>query len=303
LDLTGLLLLVVSTLLILLVSGNNAQASIGNLIGAKVVRTRTALAIEVLGVSLGLFFQGTSMTKAASNLAKGLSSQTILLVLTITLVLFTFAHLARLPLSLTHTLPALLAGVALAFTPYFFLMILAWMAAPAAALVATPLIARFAAKPGANDFWDKIEVFKVLLILVSFMFAFTLGANTVGLIVAVEGFGGLAVPLAIFGIVVGTFFLSAGEIRRLTTDMFDLGYSNATSSMLTSAILVEASTLVGIPMANTMVQNTAVFGAGLSYKTRFFSAKPFFLVALSWIVFPAAGVAAGVLISAAGGIL
>ena len=301
-DVTTLLLLAVSTLLILLVAGNNAQASVGNLIGAKVVRTRTALVIEVVGVSLGLFVQGTSMTKAAANLARGLSSHTVLLVLTITLALFAVAHFARLPLSLTHTLPALLAGVALAFTSYFFFMILAWMAAPAAALVATPLVARLASRPGANDFWAKIEAYKALLILVSFLFAFTLGANTIGLIVAVEGFGGLAVPLAVAGVVLGTFFLSAGEIRRVTSDMFDLGYSNATSSMLTSAVLVEASTLVGIPMANTMVQNTAVFGAGLSYKTKFFSAKPFALVALSWIVFPAVGIAAGVLISVAGGL-
>ena len=296
-DAIGLLLLVVATLLILVVSGNNAQASIGNLIGAKVVRARTALSVEVAGVSLGLLFQGTSMVTAASHLAKGLSTETLLVVLTITLILFTVAHIARLPLSLTHALPSLLAGVALAFTPYFFLMILAWMAAPAAALVATPLIARLAARTGSNNLWTKIEVYKALLILVSFMFAFTLGANTIGLIVAVEGFGGFAIPLAIAGIIVGTFFLSAGEIRRVSSEMFDMGYSNAMSSMLTSAVLVEASTLVGIPMANTMVQNTAVFGAGLSYKTRFFSSKSFFLVALSWIIFPAAGIAAGVLIS------
>lgn len=298
-DVTGPLLLAVATLLILLVSGNNAQASIGNLVGARVVKKRTALLIEIVGVSLGLFFQGTKMTTAAAHLAKGLSDQMLLVVLTITLGLFVVAHIARLPLSLTHTLPALLAGVGLAFTPYFFLMILAWVAAPAAALLATPLISRLAARSTTKDFWAKIDLYKALLILVSFTFAFTLGANTVGLVVAVEGFGGLAVPLAVAGVVVGTFFLSAGEIRRVSSDMFDLGYSNAMSSMLTSAILVEASTLAGIPMANTMVQNTAVFGTGLSYKTNFFSTKPFFLVALSWIVFPAAGIAAGVLIALA----
>jgi PiT family inorganic phosphate transporter len=296
-DVTGTLLLAVATLLILLVSGNNAQACVGNLIGAKVVKTRTALLLEIAGVSLGLFFQGTSMTSAATHLAKGLSSQTVLAVLAITLALFVVAHFARLPLSLTHILPALLAGVSLAFTSYFLLVLLSWMAAPAAALVATPLIARLAARAGSNNLWAKIEAYKVLLILVSFTFAFTLGANTIGLVVAVEGFGGFAVPLGIVGVVFGTFFLSAGEIRRVTSEMFDLGYSNAMSSMLTSAVLVEASTLAGIPMANTMVQNTAVFGAGLSYRTRFFSAKPFVLVALSWIVFPAAGVAAGVLIA------
>ena len=296
-DVTGPLLLAVATLLILLVSGNNAQASIGNLVGARVLRTRTALLIEVVGVSLGLLLQGTSMTTAAGHLAKGLSSQTVLIVLTVTLALFVVAHFARIPLSLTHILPTLLAGVALAFTSYFFLVILTWMAAPVAALVATPLITRLTGRSGKSDFWAKIEVYKALLILVSFVFAFTLGANTVGLIVAVEGFGGLSVPLAIGGVVAGTFFLSAGEIRRVTSDLFELGYSNAMSSMLTSAILVEASTLAGIPMSNTMVQNTAVFGAGLSYKTRFFSAKSFLLVALSWIIFPAAGIAAGVLIS------
>lgn len=296
-DVIGPLLLAVATLLILLVSGNNAQASIGNLIGAKVVQARTALLIEVVGVSLGLLVQGTSMTTAATHLAKGLSAETVLVVLTLSLALFLAAHFARIPLSLTHALPALLAGVALAFTSYFFLMILLWMAAPLAALVATPLISRLSAREGTNDFWAKVEFNKVLLILVSFLFAFTLGANTVGLVVAVEGFSGLSVLLAIGGVIVGTFFLSAGEISRVSSGMFDLGYTNAMSSMLTSAILVEASTLIGFPMSNTMVQNSAVFGAGLSYNTRFFSAKSFYLVALSWIVFPAAGVAAGVLIS------
>ena len=158
-DLTGPLLLADATLLILLVSGNNAQASNGNLIGAKVVRVRTALLVEVAGVSLGLLLQGTSMGTAARNLARGLSPGTVLVVLTITLALFIVAHFARLPLSLTHTLPALLAGVAFAFTPYFFLMILAWMAAPAAALVATPVIARGASRLGTNDLWAKIEVY------------------------------------------------------------------------------------------------------------------------------------------------
>jgi PiT family inorganic phosphate transporter len=293
------LLLSVATLLILFVSGNNASACVGNLIGARVVQRKTALLVEVVGVSLGLLFQGTSMVKAATNLAKGLSSETTLIVLAITLALFVVAHFSRLPLSLTTVLPALLAGVSLAFSSYFFFMILAWMAAPAAALVITPLITKLAERGGNRSFWTKIEVSKVLLVAVSFLFAFVLGANTIGLIVAVEGFERWAVPLAILAVVIGTFFLSAGEIRRVTSDLFNLGYSNATSSMLTSAVLVEASTLLGIPMANTMLQATAVFGAGSSYKTKFFSAKPFFWVALSWAAFPAVGIAAGVLLAIA----
>ena len=296
-DIVGPLLLMVATLLILIVSGNNAQACVGNLIGARVVNVRTALLIEAAGVSVGLFAQGASMATAAAHLAKGLSEQSVLVVLAIALALFVVAHFVRIPLSLTNTLSGLLAGVALAFDTFFFHMILVWALVPAAALVATPLVTRVASRTGSNDFWAKVKVYKVLLILVSFSFAFTLGANTVGLVVAVEGPSAVAILSAVAGIVVGTFFFSAGEIRRVSMGIFDLGYSNALSSMLTSAVLVEVSTLVGIPMANTMVQNTAVLGAGISYRTKFFSAKPFFLVALSWVAFPAAAIAAGVLIS------
>lgn len=296
-DIVGPLLLAASTLLIILVSGNNAQACVGNLIGAKVVSARTALLVEAAGVSLGLLAQGSSMATAAAHLARGLSEQSVLVVLTIALALFVVAHFVRIPLSLTNTLSGLLAGVALAFDTFFFHMILVWAVVPAAALVATPLVTRVASRTGSNDFWAKVKFYKVLLIIFSFAFAFTLGANTVGLVVAVEGPSGIAVISAIAGIVVGTFFFSAGEIRRVSTGIFDLGYSNALSSMLTSAVLVEASTLVGIPMANTMVQNAAVLGAGVSYRTRFFSAKPFVWVALSWVAFPTAAILAGVLIT------
>lgn len=298
-DVIGALLLAVATLLILLVSGNNAQACIGNLIGARVVRTRTAVAVEVAGVSLGLLFQGTKMATAASHLAGGVPSGTLVVVLALTTALFVVAHFARLPLSLTNTFAALLAGVALAFSSYFYTMLLTWTLAPIAALASTPLISSLAARAGSNHLWAKVEVYKALLIAISFVFAFTLGANTIGIIVAVEGFSALSVPLAIGGVVVGTVFLSAGEIRRVSSGIFDLGYSNAMSSMLTSAVLVEASTLVGIPLSNTMVQNAAVFGAGASYETRFFSAKSFVLVALSWILFPAVGIAVGALITLA----
>jgi len=87
-DVIGPLLLVVATLLILLVSGNNTVACVGNLIGARVVSTSAALLMEVAGVSLGLIFQGTRMATAAEHLAKGLSSGVVLVVLTITLGLF-----------------------------------------------------------------------------------------------------------------------------------------------------------------------------------------------------------------------
>jgi PiT family inorganic phosphate transporter len=91
---------------------------------------------------------------------------------------------------------------------------------------------------------------------------------------------------AVIAIFIGTFFLSAGEIRRVSQELFLMRYPNAMSTLLTSAVLVEAATIFNIPLSNTQTLSSAVFGASLSYKSKFVSLKPFLVTALSWIIAP-----------------
>jgi phosphate/sulfate permease len=63
-------------------------------------------------------------------------------------------------------------------------------------------------------------------------------------------------------------------------------YPNATATLVTSTVLVEAATILNIPLSNTQALAAAVFGTGISYKAKFVSLKPFLLIALSWVIAP-----------------
>ena len=116
--------------------------------------------------------------------------------------------------------------------------------------------------------------------------AYALGANTLGFIVALEGFNALTLLIAVFGILVGSIYFSAGEIKRVGQEMFQLRYSNALAALLTSMILVECATVFGIPLSGTQTLSTAVIGADMSYKTKYLSLKSILIILLGWIAVP-----------------
>ena len=132
--------------------------------------------------------------------------------------------------------------------------------------------------------------------MLSLSSAYVTGANTLGLIVAVGGFNIYTIIAAIAAIFVGSFFLSEGATRRVSQEFFLMRYANATATLLTSTFLLEVATLFNIPLSITQATSTAVFGIGVSYKTKFVTVKPFLKVVAAWILVPLLSLAIGVLI-------
>ena len=64
---------------------------------------------------------------------------------------------------------------------------------------------------------------------------------------------------AIVAIFVGTFYLSAGEIRRVGQELFLMRYPNATATLVVSTVLVEAATVLNIPLSNTQALSGGSF--------------------------------------------
>ena len=64
------------------------------------------------------------------------------------------------------------------------------------------------------------------------------------------------------------FYLSAGEIRRVGQELFLMRYPNATATLVVSTVLVEAATILNVPLSNTQALASAVFGTGISYETQ-----------------------------------
>ncbi|MGA2681957.1 MAG: inorganic phosphate transporter [Candidatus Bathyarchaeia archaeon] len=286
---------------VMLVSGNNLSACVGPAVGSRIISKRLGMLLGALGFSFGLLIQGAGMTKTVNTLLPSGAMQFRVEALLVAILIFVIADLIRAPMSVSMSLVGVLAGLsvaegALRSGGYVAAVVVMWVVAPIFAIALSFYIIRILNRSRPKNFWHRLQIYKVLLIVLALSTSYVLGANTLGLIVATGGFNSSTVALVVVAIFVGAFFLSAGEIRRVSEELFLMRYPNATATLLTSTILVEAATLLNIPLSNTQALSAAVFGAGISYKSKFVSLKPFLVIVLSWVIAPLLSFAIGLIL-------
>ena len=137
---------------------------------------------------------------------------------------------------------------------------------------------------------------KFLIVISSFLTAFTLGANTLGFIANVEGFHLVTIIVMTVAIFAGSFFLSSGVIKRVGEEMYSMRYSNALVSLIVSSLLVEIATFFAVPLSNTQTLTSSVFGVGISYKYKAIYMRPFLIIILTWVLSPTIGFILGYLV-------
>ena len=242
------------------------------------------------------------MTKTVNMLLPNAALQFRAEALLVAIIIFVIADLIRAPVSLSMSLVGLFAGLsiangALSNGAYVAEVIALWVVAPLIAIVFAFYLIRVIDKSRPKNVWRRLQTYKVLLIILAFSTSYVLGANTIGLIVATGGFGSITVGVAVAAIFIGAFYLSSGEIRRVSQELFLMRYPNAMTTLLTSTILVEAATIFNIPLSNTQALSAAVLGTGISYKSKFVSLKPFLVIVLSWVIAPLLSFTIGLIIA------
>jgi PiT family inorganic phosphate transporter len=257
--------------------------------------------LGAVGFSLGLVVQGMGMTKTIHVLLPSSALQFRAEALLVAILIFVIADLIRVPASMSMALVGLLAGLSIASGAltngaYITEVVAMWVAAPLIAIAFAFYLLRLINRGWPKNIWRRLQTYKILLIVLAFTTSYVLGANTLGLIVATGGFNLTTIIAAIVAIFIGTFYLSAGEIRRVGQELFLMRYPNATTTLLVSTVLVEVSTILKIPLSNTQALASAVFGTGISYKSKFVSLKPFLLIALSWVIVPLLSFSIGLII-------
>ncbi|MDG7013107.1 MAG: inorganic phosphate transporter [Nitrososphaerota archaeon] len=288
-------------LAVALVSGNNLSACVGTAIGSGVVSRRFGTALGAAGYVTGLLVQGPNMALAAQALLPNQSDFTASAALFVTVVVFVFGMAARVPLSLTMSLVGTLAGISIAgrlpLDHAFVLTVVAtWFLAPVVSIAATFFLLRSLGAFKPKDIWLTVRAYKALLIGLSFFTAYTLGANTLGLVVAIGAFSPLNVALAVSAAIIGPVYFSRAQLTRIGRDFFSLRYSNALVTLLASTVLVELATLFAIPLSNTQTLSAGVFGAGVSYRRKYISARSFLVVVVGWVVAPLLGFLIGLIL-------
>jgi PiT family inorganic phosphate transporter len=295
----SILLLVLTFLATMLVAGNNLSVCVGPAVGSRILTKRFGTLLGALGFSAGLLLQGSGMTRSVGVLLPNASAELRAEALLGAVLVFVAAGVVRVPLSLNMSLVGLLAGLSTGesstgamFTAGIVLM---WVAAPIAAFALAVLIVRYLSKDWPKDLWRRLQTYKILLIVLSFSSAYVLGANTLGLVVATGGFDFTSVTVAVAAVFAGSFLFSGGAIRRVSEEFFLMRYPNAVATLATSTILVELATVFNIPLSNTQTTAAAVFGTGISYKTKLVSVKPFLIIVAGWFVAPLLTFVLGVL--------
>jgi inorganic phosphate transporter, PiT family len=294
-------LVVLVFLAVMLVAGNNLSACVGPAVGSRIVTKRFGILVGAVGFSTGLLIQGSSMTQSVGTLLPNASPELRAEALIVAIIVFVIAYKLRVPMSLSMALVGLLAGLSIAKDSpangmFVSEVVLTWVLVPLIAFGIAFSLIRLLNRRFPKNLWNRLQAYKLLLVLTSFTTAYVTGANTLGMILATGGFDIASVLAAITAIFVGSFFLSEGAIKRVSEEFFLMRYANAVLTLVTSTVLVEAATIFNIPLSITQTTSTAVFGAGLSYRTKLVSAKPFLKIIAGWVIAPLLSFAIGLLI-------
>jgi PiT family inorganic phosphate transporter len=295
-----ILSLILTFLLTLLVSGNNLSAAVGTLIGSRIVGRYTGILIGSTGFFAGLVLEGRFLHGASLSLVPH-SYIYITYAFLISFLIFLFANIGRAPLSLTMALAGTALGIDIRIDyaidyKFVMLMIAFWIIAPVISIIVSYVTERGLFHRNFKNVWSVAKWLKLLILISSFLTAFTLGANTLGFIANVEGFHLVTILIMTVAIFAGSFFLSSGVIKRVGEEMYSMRYSNALVSLVVSSALVEIATLFAVPLSNTQTLTSSVFGVGISYKYKAIYMKPFLIIILTWVLSPSLGFVLGYLV-------
>lgn len=298
--LMSVIIVVLVFLAVMLVAGNNLSACVGPAIGSRIVTKRFGVLVGAAGFSSGLLVQGSGMINSVGTLLPNASPELRSEALLVAIIVFVVAFKLRVPMSLSMALVGLLAGFSIAEDSpsnamFVSAVVLTWVFVPLIAFGLSFSLIRLLNRRSPKNLWNRLQAYKLLLIVASFTTAYVTGANTLGMIVATGGFDIATVLAGVAAIFVGSFFLSEGATRRVSEEFFLMRYSNAAVTLVTSTVLVESATIFNIPLSITQTTSTAVFGTGLSYKTKLVSAKPFLKVVAGWVIAPLLSFAIGLL--------
>src|SRR6266566_4942467 len=271
--------LAIAGLLGMAVGGNNLSACCGPLIGSGMVGRRTGILLAITGYILGLALEGPKLFRVRE----------------IFLPIDTAAGTFAIPLSLSKALTGAILGVSIALgtfnsSGYLGLILAFWFLVPLAATALGVLLVGLDDRLSPRNLWLKLSLLKTGLLVVSFLSAYVLGSNTLGLIAGVVYNQTVYATVVVgMGAALGTFVLGRGALRRLTEGIFSLRYPNAFFSQLIGSATVELANQLGVPLSITETVSSGIIGSGLARRMRIMNARNVFLIISSWIISPAVG--------------
>lgn len=281
--------------------GNNFSTCLGASLGAGIVRLSNAILIATAGVILGTLFEGHKLSNVvAGQILPTLSAPGLVVILVSSLLVMAAVTLLHVPLSLSQVMVGAAWGLALAtgtqIGSMFSIEVTAsWISSPILAFLISAAVEIAVLRLGrkAKDVFALNRLYAILTLIAGFYAAYTLGANTLGLVVGLFP-QGLADPLILSlvfsaGAVVGIAFLSTGTVRSVADNLVGLSPSTALSAQFGGALSVHLFTQLGLPVSISQVVIGGMGGAASVKRIAITNKRIIQQIIAGWTIGPLAG--------------
>jgi PiT family inorganic phosphate transporter len=290
-----------SAILCIVLGGNNFSTCLGASLGAGTIKLSDAMLIASVGVLVGTLLEGYKLSNVlGGQILPALSTSDLVVILLAGLSVMAIVTLLRLPLSLSQVLVGAAWGLALANgapfdRTYSIMVVLSWILSPVVGFCASAIIEGVVLKLGrrAKDVLALNRTYANLTLIAGFYAAYTLGANTLGLVVGLfaSSVGDrLILSIALSAAtIVGILLLSKGTTRSVADNLVGLNPSTALSAQFGGAMSVHAFTQLGLPVSISQAVIGGMNGAASTKRMAITNKRIIQQVIAGWTLGPLAG--------------
>ncbi len=288
-----LLYIILAAILSFVIAANNSANSVGTLYGSGIASYRTAALYSGFFVLLGALLEGGKMEGAISGgIVYGiLNFQMSLIVLLSTFLLMLIFTYFSMPLSASQIMVGSVVAVALWYnfslhTTFLTLIFISWVLTFIAAMgVAYFLYMLLSFLTPKLRIFSLSRFYTISLFIGSAFIAYTLGANTIGLVASLKLSAG-SLGLAGVAALLGTYFLGKKTVKTAGKKIVSLDAPRAFAAQISGAIVVELFTQFHMPVSITQAIIGGIIGTALLKGYREMHMKTLRNLAISWVLAP-----------------
>ncbi len=292
----SLLYIFMAAIVSFIIAANNSAGSVGTLYGSRIISYRKASIMAGFFVMLGTVLEGWKMSGAIEGglLTVPISLEMSMIVLLTLIILMFIFTLLSMPLSASQVMVGSILGVAAAFllqvnTEFTFFVVVSWginfLASLFLALIIYLMMAKFTRH---MHVFSLSKFYTISLILSSAFIAYTLGANTIGLIASLN-LSWLSIAITGLSAMLGTIVLGRRTVVTVGSKITNLDPSRAFAAQIAGAIVVEVFTQLHFPVSITQAIIGGVIGTGLVKGYQELNRKTVKNLIISWLIAPLGG--------------
>ncbi len=270
--------------------GNNMGVISGPTAGSRIVKRGTLSLLAVAGLLSGYFLEGWKLRTEYSNISALYSIVSILLAMVI-LALLTVGGFIT---SITQIFVGIYIGVLLLQGSSYGILIVGkiigyWLITFILSVATSYIFMKVLGGRKSNALINNLLTLKIVSIILVFLTAYMLGANTIGFMTS---FIPTTVPstitniLVVVGIVAGIVVVRGGKgIAKLGSGFYGIRYSSSVIPYISTLLLTEIGTQLSIPLPMSISIFSGVLGAAVGMKLRLINPRDVSIyIIISWII-------------------